>query len=358
MVNNSIEDYALLQDSAIPDLGVVAILESNAAIPTKNSNQPSFGVLVVNLGTPDAPTKSAVARYLKEFLSDIRVVDQPRWLWWLILNGIILRFRPRKVAKLYASVWDSGSPLANYTEALAKKMESLLDGIPVEYAMTYGNPSIQSASKRFRALGIKRLVVLPLYPQFSATTTAAAFDALAKQLKPCPDVPEITFIRDYHLDAGYINALAQSVNASIAKTGPSDLLLMSFHGIPQRYHRQGDPYPLECEATANALAEALNLQPEQWKLTYQSRFGREPWLMPYTDKTLESLPKEGIKNIHIICPGFAVDCLETLEEIQVENKEVFEGAGGEGYHYIPCLNDDQAHAEALAALIRKKMPTF
>lgn len=331
--------------------------KSIVTLETSTPPPPPFGVLIVNLGTPDAPTAPAVRRYLKAFLSDRRVVDTPRWLWWLILNGVILRIRPGRVAKLYASIWDNGSPLANHTRDLARQLEQTLNTqlgtpIPVVHGMTYGNPSITEAAQRFRTLGVKKLVVLPLYPQFSATTTAAVFDALASQLKPCPDVPELFFIRDYHTAPEYIAALADSVKATAnASNTPRDLLLMSFHGIPQRYHRQGDPYPLECEATAHALAEALELAPEQWKLTYQSRFGREPWLQPYLDKTLAQLPQSGVKRVQVICPGFATDCLETLEEIDVENRQVFLDAGGESYEYIPCLNATEAHANALAQIV-------
>lgn len=318
--------------------------------------------MLVNLGTPDEPTPAAVRRYLAEFLWDKRVVDAPRWLWWLILNGIILRFRPGRVAKLYASVWrESGSPLMHYTKSLAEKLEARLSEslgatVPVIPAMTYGNPSITAAAKRLRQEKIRKLIVLPLYPQYSATTTAASFDALAKQLKPCPDLPEILFIRDYHQHPAYINALRQSVLNHTQE--PVNELVMSFHGIPQRYHNQGDPYPVECHATGKLLAEALGLSDDQWRLTFQSRFGREPWLQPYTDETMESLPKAGTRRINVICPGFAVDCLETLEEIQVENKNLFLQAGGEHFDYIPCLNDSDEQVSLLNQLVKEKAAAF
>lgn len=323
---------------------------------------PKFGVIILNLGTPEQPTPQAVRNYLAEFLWDKRVVDAPRWLWWLVLHGIILRFRPGKVAKLYASVWrEDGSPLLHFTRSIAAKLEAELSQdfqqtIPVIPAMTYGNPSISQASQRLRSEKIRKIIVLPLYPQFSATTTAAGFDALAKQLKPCPDLPEILFIRDYHRHPGYIAALKASVQKH--QTSPADQLVMSFHGIPQRYHHQGDPYPLECRATAEELANALGLEADQWRLTFQSRFGREEWLQPYTDETMAALPKQGVKNINVICPGFAVDCLETLEEIQVENKNLFMEAGGESFNYIPCLNHDDEHISFLNQLVKEKSQAF
>ncbi|MCG8669086.1 MAG: ferrochelatase [Pseudomonadales bacterium] len=323
-----------------------------------------FGVILLNLGTPDEPTPAAVRRYLAEFLWDKRVVDAPRWIWWFVLNCIILRFRPGKVAKLYASIWEKqGSPLMYYTQELAKQLESALtesygQSIPVVPAMTYGNPSITAASKRFREENIQKLIVLPLYPQFSATTTAAGFDALAKQLKPCPDLPEILFVRDYHDHPLYIEALKQSVESVRENQSECDKLIMSFHGIPLRYHRQGDPYPIECATTSKLLAEALNLEQGQWMQTFQSIFGREEWLKPYTDATLAELPKQGVKHLQIMCPGFAVDCLETLEEIQEENKEIFMEAGGESFTYIPCLNDSESHVSLLKQLVETKAKAF
>ena len=320
--------------------------------------------MLVNLGTPDAATPVAVRRYLAEFLWDKRVVDAPRWLWWLVLHGFILRFRPGRVAKLYASVWqENGSPLMHYTTSLAEKLEqrvseSMGQPVPVIPAMTYGNPSITAASKRLRQEKIQKLIVLPLYPQYSATTTAATLDALAKQLQPCPDIPEILFIRDYHQHPAYIEALKQSVLNHTQHQEPADELVMSFHGIPQRYHTQGDPYPVECQASSRLLADALGLQDDQWRLTFQSRFGREPWLQPYTDETMKSLPRAGTRKINVICPGFAVDCLETLEEIQVENKNLFLKAGGESFGYIPCLNDSEEQVSLLNQLIKEKAAAF
>lgn len=320
-------------------------------------SKPRFGVMLVNLGTPEAPTPEAVRRYLGEFLWDSRVVDVSRPLWWLILNGIILRFRPRRVAKAYASVWtDEGSPLMKVGQAQARELKKCLEdmlgeSIPVELAMTYGEPTMESAGSAFRQAGVDRIIVLPLYPQFSATTTAAVFDRLAKALQPCPSLPHLHFIRDYHLNPGYIEALANSVREYQAVHGVPDRLLMSFHGIPQRYARQGDPYPQQCEATAQALAEALALDADQWALTFQSRFGREPWLQPYTDKTLAEWGESGLGRVAVICPGFAADCLETLEEIALQNAEIFTEAGGGQLDYIPALNDRADHIKMLAELV-------
>lgn len=322
-----------------------------------SSSKPRFGVMLVNLGTPEAPTPDAVRRYLGEFLWDQRVVDVSRPLWWLILNGIILRIRPQRVAKAYASVWtDQGSPLMKVSQAqaieLKQRLEDMLGtSVPVELAMTYGVPTMESAGQAFRQAGVERIIVLPLYPQFSATTTGAVFDRLAKALKPCPSLPELHFIRDYHQNSGYIEALANSVREYQAAHGMPDRLLMSFHGIPQRYARQGDPYPQQCEATAQALAEALGLEADQWALTFQSRFGREPWLQPYTDKTLAEWGRSGLERVAVICPGFAADCLETLEEIALQNAEIFTEAGGGTLDYIPALNDRVDHIQMLADLV-------
>lgn len=319
--------------------------------------KPRFGVMLVNLGTPEAPTPDAVRRYLGEFLWDKRVVDLSRPLWWLILNGIILRIRPQRVAKAYASIWtDEGSPLMKVSQAqtrgLKERLQAVLgESIPVELAMTYGAPTMEAAGQSLRRAGVERILVLPLYPQFSATTTAAVFDRLAKALQPCPSLPELHFIRDYHQNPGYIEALANSVREYQATHGVPDRLLMSFHGIPQRYARQGDPYPKQCEATAHALAGALGLEADQWALTFQSRFGREPWLQPYTDKTLAEWGQAGLERVAVICPGFAADCLETLEEIALQNAEIFTEAGGVQLDYIPALNDRADHIQMLTDLV-------
>jgi len=313
---------------------------------------------MVNLGTPEAPTPKAVKAYLKEFLSDVRVVDAPRLIWWFVLR-VILLIRPKPVAKAYKSIWtEGGSPLLAISkkQAVALQQQLTLDtakDIPVELAMTYGNPSILSASNALRSKGVERILVLPMYPQFSSSTTAAIYDKLSNLLKECPHLPEMRWIRDFHDYPAYIDALAQSVEQQWNEKGRSEKLLMSFHGVPERYTSKGDPYEHQCRLTADLLADKLGLQQEQWQCCFQSRFGREEWVKPYTDKTLIQWGKDGVKSVDIICPAFSADCLETLEEIQVENKEYFLEAGGENYHYIAALNDNQDHIEMLSQLVQQ-----
>lgn len=314
------------------------------------------GILIANLGTPDAAEPSAVRRYLAEFLWDPRVVEQPRWLWWLVLHGVILRVRPRRVARAYATVWtDDGSPLLAISLRQREALQRLLArqcAAPVEVVlgMRYGQPSIASALESLRRKGVRRLLVLPLYPQYSATTTAAVFDAVFDELKTWRWVPELRLIQHYHDDPGYIGALAASVEAHWTAQGRAERLMMSFHGLPRRYLKAGDPYYCECHATGRLLAERLGLTDDAWRLTFQSRFGREEWLKPYTDHTLRDWAREGIRRVQVICPGFSADCLETLEEIAEQNKEAFIAAGGESLDYIPALNDRPEHIDALAAL--------
>ncbi|QKT03087.1 ferrochelatase [Ectothiorhodospiraceae bacterium 2226] len=318
----------------------------------------TLGVLLVNLGTPDAPTPTALRRYLREFLSDPRVVEAPRWLWWLALHGVILRIRPPRAAKAYQSVWTpEGSPLLaisqRQSEALQLELERRLPGgTRVALAMRYGNPSVRAGLEALRAAGARRVLVFPLYPQYSATTTASVFDAVSEVLRGWRWLPELRFINHYHDDPGYIAALADSVRAYWAQHGRPDHLLMSFHGIPRRYLLAGDPYHCECHKTGRLLAEALALDPQAWTLTFQSRFGREEWLKPYTDHTLKALAERGVGRVDVVCPGFSADCLETLEEIEEQNREVFLHAGGQSYHYIPALNDSAAHIAALADLVQ------
>lgn len=317
----------------------------------------SLGVLLVNLGTPDEPTTKAVRRYLKEFLSDGRVVEIPKVIWWCILNGIILRTRPAKSAKLYASVWEeAGSPLLKYgklqQQALQAEMAVRHKGpVHVELAMRYGNPSILQGLRNLRAKGARRLLVLPLYPQYSAATTATTYDAVSLEMKRWRWLPEIRFINQYHDNPRYIEALAKSVKAHWSEHGQNEKLVMSFHGLPKRNLELGDPYHCQCHKTGRLLAEALGLSKEQWLVTFQSRFGKAEWLQPYTDKTLEKLAGDGVKSVDIVCPGFSADCLETIEEIEVENRDAFKEAGGESYTYIPALNDDPEHIQVLADLI-------
>ncbi|MBP2170191.1 ferrochelatase [Erwinia toletana] len=312
------------------------------------------GVLLVNLGTPDAPTTPAVKRYLKQFLSDPRVVDTPRWLWWPILNGAILPIRSPRVAKLYASVWmDEGSPLLVYSQRQRNALAARLD-MPVELGMSYGNPSLKSATDSLMAQGVTRLIVLPLYPQFSCSTVAAVWDGLTAVFSGYRSLPDVQFIRDYAEHPAYIAALKASVERSFAVHGKPDLLVMSFHGIPQRFADEGDDYPQRCHDTCAALTAALGLGAGEVMLTFQSRFGREPWLTPYTDETLKSLPAKGVKHIQIMSPGFSADCLETLEEISEQNREFFMHAGGSKFEYIPALNDDAGHIEMMVELVNRQ----
>jgi ferrochelatase len=318
-----------------------------------------FGVLLVNLGTPEAPTPKAVRRYLAEFLGDPRVIDAPRWLWWPILHGVILRIRPPKVAKAYASVWqEEGSPLLaigrRQQRALRERLASQMgESIPVELAMTYGKPSMEEAGLKLRESGVDRIVVLPLYPQFSRTTTAAVFQRLAKALEPCPHLPELRFVRDYHDHPDYISALAASVRQHWEANGDRGRLLMSYHGIPKRYVDNGDPYARHCEKTSRLLAEELGLGEGEWFQSYQSRFGREEWLKPYTDETLKAWGADKIECVDVISPAFAADCLETLEEIDAENRHYFQEAGGGRYRYIPALNDRPEHVTLLTKLVEQ-----
>ena len=304
-------------------------------------------LLLVNLGTPTAPTAPAVRRYLAEFLHDHRVVQLTRWLWCPLLHFVILPLRSPKVALKYASVWlPGGSPLAVHTEALADAVRMRLPAWRVRHAMRYGEPSIGAALDALRAEGVYSVRVLPLYPQYSTTTTASVADAIARHGKGL----QISMLQDYHRDAGWAAAIADSIRAHWALHGRGERLLLSFHGIPQRLVDGGDPYATQCEASTVAIAEALGIPRGDILLTFQSRFGKERWLQPYTQQTLEALGREGVRTIDVACPGFAVDCLETLEEIAVENAHAFRAAGGESLRYIPCLNAGDAHAQALATL--------
>ena len=314
-------------------------------------HQTKTGILLANLGTPDAPTPGAVKRYLRQFLSDKRVVDTSRLLWWPLLRGVILPIRSPRVAKLYQSVWmEEGSPLMVYSRRQQQALAARLPDTPVALGMSYGSPSLASAVDDLLAQGVEHIVVLPLYPQYSCSTVAAVWDELARILAKKRAIPGISFIRDYAEHPDYIHALAASVRASFAVHGEPDLLLLSYHGIPQRYANQGDDYPHRCRDTTRELVSALGLPPERVMMTFQSRFGREPWLTPYTDETLKMLGEKGTKHIQVLCPGFAADCLETLEEIAVQNREIFLEAGGKQYEYIPALNADAAHIEMMVNL--------
>jgi protoporphyrin/coproporphyrin ferrochelatase len=319
-------------------------------------------VLYVNLGTPDEPTAPALRRYLAEFLSDPRVVEIPRLLWLPILYGPILTFRPKKSALKYASIWTKeGSPLKVWTEQQAKLLQGFLgqqaaqgDDKPlVRYAMRYGNPSVASQLDALKAEGATRILVLPAYPQYSATTTASVFDAVYNWAAKTRHVPELRFVNRYHDHPGYIAALAESVKKHWAVNGRPEQLVMSFHGVPERTLHLGDPYHCECHKTARLLATELDLTAEQYKVTFQSRFGKAKWLEPYTEPTLVALAKKGVKKVDVICPGFVADCLETLEEINQEARHAFIAAGGKEFEYIPCLNNQQSWIHALSDITRQ-----
>ena len=316
-----------------------------------------YGVLLMNLGTPDAPEKKAVRRFLKEFLSDSRVVDLNPLIWRPILNLIILNLRPTKVAKVYQQVWmDEGSPLLVLSNRLKKSLVRSLTNtqqrdVPVELAMTYGNPSVEDAAKQLRKQGVDKVLVIPMYPQFSATTTAAAYDRLMKSLKKCPHWPSLNLIKDYADHPLYIKALANSIKAQWEKQAEQRHLVFSYHGIPKRYVNQGDPYASRCELTSSLVAKELGLKDSDWTHVYQSRFGREEWLKPYADVTLKGMPSKGISRVNVISPAFSMDCIETLEEIQIELKEEFEASGGKAFDYIPALNDSDDHVDLYTSLV-------
>jgi len=336
-------------------------LKDSGTLNSNNDVGAPIGVLMSNLGSPERPDPAAVRDFLAEFLSDPRVVDQPRWLWWLVLHGIILRVRPARVAKAYQSVWtEEGSPLL----AISRRQQSALEKsladcssqpVKVVLGMRYGKPSIAAALESLRKLKVRKLLVLPMYPQYSATTTATVFDALFDELRKWRHVPELRLIQQYHDDSSYIAALAASVNAHWETHGRADRLLLSFHGLPTRYVTAGDPYYQECQRTARLLADKLHLDSSQWLLAFQSRFGREEWLKPYTDHTLREWARQGVRRVQVLCPGFSADCLETLEEIAEQNKTLFLSEGGETFEYIPALNDDPAHVDTLTGLVMRHM---
>ncbi len=328
-----------------------------------NEQQAVTGILITNLGTPDEPTTPALRRYLAEFLWDPRIVDMPRPLWWLILHGFILRFRPSRSAASYRTVWaDDGSPLLSISK---KQLEALRQLLPqqlsqstsgpvvVELGMRYGNPSIPSALEKLRKANAQRILVLPLYPQNSCSTTASTFDAIAATVEKWRWLPEFRFINQYHDDDDYIEALAASIRESWNERQQPEKLLFSFHGTPKRFHTEGDPYFTQCHQTARLVAERLGLDENRWQLTFQSIFGREEWLKPYTIETLRELGAVGVKSVDVVCPGFSADCLETIEEISVENRDAYLNAGGKSFYYISALNDRDDHIQALSNLVRK-----
>ncbi|GJM05728.1 MAG: ferrochelatase 2 [marine bacterium B5-7] len=323
----------------------------------KHDSESCTGVLITNLGTPDAPTPAALRKYLKEFLSDPRVIETPKIIWWFVLHCIILRIRPRRSAEAYKKVWtENGSPLLDISIKQANKIQSAISkqsngAIKVELAMRYGNPSIEAGLEKLRAANAEHILVFPLYPQYSAATTASTFDAVTDVLKKWRWIPEMRMINHYHDNPDYITALANSINNYWQTHTKPEKLLFSFHGLPQDYFLAGDPYHCECHKTARLVAEKLELKEDEWQLTFQSRFGPRKWLEPYTDITLKKLAHQGTKHVQIVCPGFSADCLETLEEIDMQNRAFFTEAGGETFSYIPALNDDDEHIQALSNII-------
>jgi ferrochelatase len=321
------------------------------------ASSPRTVLLLVNLGTPAAPTASAVRRFLAQFLHDRRVVELTRWLWCPLLHLLILPLRAPRLAKKYAAIWGGGgSPLLAHSRDLAEAVQVQAPELDVRLAMRYGEPAIGATLREADAAGATRVLVLPLYPQYSASTTASVHDAVNAELAGWRRRPALSLLADYHLDAGWLEALASSVREHWQTQGRGERLLLSFHGLPAAQDRAGDPYAQQCRASAAALAQLLGLREGEWLLTFQSRFGRAEWLQPYTEATLAQLAREGVRRIDVLCPGFAVDCLETLEEIAVDNAARFRAAGGESLNYIPALNAGAAHARALVALARRELP--
>ena len=328
---------------------------SDGTIPFRHDRADKVGLLFVNLGTPQAPTAAALRTYLAQFLSDPRVVEIPKLAWWPILHGVILRTRPAKSAAKYAQVWmPEGSPLAVHTARQATMLRGYLGerGAPVEvrWAMRYGQPAIAAELDALCAAGATRILVFPAYPQYSAATTASVLDDVGAWMARTRRLPELRFVNHYHDDRGYIDALAAHVQRHWQREGRGRKLVLSFHGMPERTLKLGDPYHCECLKTGRLLAERLGLQADDWRVTFQSRFGRTPWLQPYTDVTLAALAREGVASVDVICPGFSADCLETLEEIAIEGRATFLGAGGKAFHYLPCLNDSSEGMAALAGV--------
>lgn len=313
------------------------------------------GVLLVNLGTPDAPTAPALRRYLAEFLADMRVIEIPKIIWMLVLHGIILRVRPKKSAAKYQMIWtDEGSPLLAISKRQAAAIQTQLNTTArVKLGMRYGNPSITKALREFQNEGVRKIIVLPLYPQYAAATTGSTFDAVTRELQKWRFVPELHFINNYCDNPLFIDALAKSIQEDFTQHGKPEKLLLSYHGMPKRNLDLGDPYYCLCQKTTRLLAEKLGLQKDEYITTFQSRFGYAEWLQPYTDATLEELARSGIKNVAIVSPAFSADCLETLEELAVENRDIFSEHGGEKYRYIAALNDRSDHISALTNIVRK-----
>ncbi len=327
------------------------------AVDAPQLNQNKAGILLVNLGTPDAPTKPALRRYLKQFLSDPRVVEAPRLLWSLVLNGIILNIRPKKSAAAYKTIWtDDGSPLLQISRQQEMKLRSLLlakygGDVVVELGMCYGSPSIPSALESLRQQGANHIVVLPMFPQYSGSTNGAVFDAVTRELQQWRWVPSMSYISNWQDSPNYIQALVGRITEQFSKSGQPEKLIFSFHGTPKAYLNNGDPYFYYCQSTVLQVVEQLGLQEKDYQVCFQSRFGPDEWLQPYTDETLESLAKKGVKDIAVVCPGFVADCLETIEEIGEENREIFLSHGGKRYTYISCVNDSDTFIQSMAEVL-------
>jgi protoporphyrin/coproporphyrin ferrochelatase len=330
---------------------------TQSAAPTA----PRVGVLLVNLGTPDAPTYSAVQRYLREFLSDRRVINTSRWIWLPLLYGIILPLRPLRTLRKYRKIWmPEGSPLAVYSRRLTAKVDAVLrhrlgEDVRVELAMTYGNPTMAAALESLATQGVRRLVILPLYPQYCSSTTGSVFDAASKALQRWRWIPEIRWVNDYHTDDGYLDALAASIRRHWERAGERSHLVFSYHGIPAAYVEEGDPYRAQAEATTRLVVARLGLAEGEFSHCYQSRFGSVVWLQPYAEDTLQALAKRGVRKLTVISASFAVDCLETLEEVAMEYRDKFLALGGESLTLVPALNDDDSHADVLAHIVEKQL---
>ena len=315
--------------------------------------QEKIGILITNLGTPDNPDPKSLRKYLKQFLSDKRVVDYNRLLWWLILNVIILNVRPRKSAKSYESIWtDKGSPLLVNMQSIVKKLQSRNEDVQIQLGMRYGNPSIEEALNHFKNQNIYKILVLPLYPQAGSPTSSSTFDEISRVLHGWPWLPNLRFINGYHDHEDYITAISNSIKKSTSNCDEIEKIIFSFHGMPVRYLNEGDPYYCFCHKTARLVAERLKLDADKYILSFQSRFGSEEWLQPYIDDEIIKLAKNGVKKLHIISPGFSVDCLETLEEIKIQYDELFKENGGDSLTYIPCLNDHDDHIGLIDKLIK------
>ena len=324
----------------------------------KHENPEKTGVLLVNLGTPEHPSPSSLRRYLKEFLSDPRVVEIPSLVWWPILNFIILTIRPKKSAEKYASVWTSeGSPLRVHSEKLLERLKQNLKiqniNVEIALAMRYGNPNIADSIDELRKKNVNKLLILPLYPQYSASTTATVFDKVFEKLIKLRNPPAIRTVKSFHDDESYISSISKQIMQFWEKTPKPDMLLFSFHGIPVRSLYKGDPYHCHCLKTARLVAENIGLRDCDWKVSFQSRFGKAEWLKPYTTQIIQNLPKKGVRSLHVICPGFVSDCLETLEEIAMDAKEDFIDAGGSKFMYIPCVNESSLGVEMMTDILIK-----